>query len=109
MSNVDEIYGGIFLNVMTLKVEKLINKPLTITEAVVEDIGGTTHSKPKIVLSLEETEKRLALNKTNAQIIKEAYGNETDEWIGKKIWLQLTKRQFQGNIVDAIEVVIRNV
>jgi len=108
MVDVNEIYGGNYLNAASVKLEKLVNKPIVILGTEVEMIGGDTHAKQKIVLTLDKIEKKLALNKTNAQIITEAYGNETDGWVGKKIYLQLTKRQFQGNVVDAIGVVIMN-
>jgi hypothetical protein len=103
MVNVTDVYGGNYLNASIVKSEKLINKPLTIDSADIVDIG-LQNPKPKVVLTFKETDKKLPLNKTNAKIMSENFGDETDEWFGKKIHLQITKRQFQGTIVDAIEV-----
>jgi len=49
-------------------------------------------------------EKRLVLNKTNAKSIAEKHGNDSDDWIGKKIILYPTKCQAFGKIVDCIRI-----
>lgn len=104
MVEISDVYGGNYLNAATLKSEELVNKPLTINGSEVVELG-TTNPRPKVVLNFKETEKRLPLNKTNAKILSENLGDETDTWVGKQITLRVTKRQFQGNIVDGIEVV----
>jgi len=103
MALISDVYGGNFLSSAVLKSEKLIGKLLTIDKAEVEEIGNPP--KTKVILTFKETEKRLPLNKTNSRIIADSFGEETDQWIGRKIKLQTTKRQFQGNIVDAIEAI----
>lgn len=103
---VDEVYGGNYINAATLKSERLVNKLLTISGAGTMEIGQGEKSKNKIALSFKEIEKRLILNKTNAAILSESFGNETDEWIEKKIKLNITKVNFQGSIVDGIGVML---
>lgn len=49
-------------------------------------------------------EKRLVLNKTNAKAIASLHGNETDNWIGKKITLHATTCRAFGKTVDCVRV-----
>ncbi|MEO0132980.1 MAG: hypothetical protein ABIK73_08645 [candidate division WOR-3 bacterium] len=62
--------------------------------------------RQKIVLELTNGKEsyNLPLNRTNAIILAESFGEDTDAWIGKEIILQKVKRAFQGRLVDAIEV-----
>ena len=106
MPSVNEIYGsgGQFLSSAIVKSEKLVGKPLTITEADKETVG--TNQKEKLVLSFNETSLRLVLNRTNATIISEIYSDDYSSWVNKKIQLAITKVNFKGEIVDSILVVI---
>lgn len=52
----------------------------------------------------DKENKRLVLNKTNARTIMGMHGNETDDWIGKKVALYATKCQAFGKQVDCVRV-----
>lgn len=58
----------------------------------------------KIVLGFEGKEKELTLNKTNANIIADAYGDEELDWIGKEIIMYPSTTLFKGKIVPCIKV-----
>jgi hypothetical protein len=58
----------------------------------------------KILVSFRESEKQLVCNRTNANIIAELHGEDTDDWYGKRITLYATKVDFSGKRVDAIRV-----
>jgi len=73
---------------------------VTIAGGALEDIGDG--EKP--VISFLDKQKGLVLNKTNANMIVEYYGDETAGWIGKEIELYPTKVSFQGKLVDCIRV-----
>lgn len=76
---------------------------LTIRKITIEAIGNDREEKP--VISFRETEKLLALNKTNARSISEvADSDETDDWIGKQVILYPTKVQFRADLVPAIRI-----
>jgi hypothetical protein len=88
---------------------------LTIRQVDIEALhmqGGKSARKP--ILYFVETEakakregveeKRVVLNKTNARTIADLYGNETDQWIGKRITLYAAKATFGRQTVDAIRV-----
>ena len=46
--------------------------------------------EPKWVLHFKGAQKGLVLNRTNAQTIADAYGEDTESWIGKKVILYVT-------------------
>lgn len=75
---------------------------LTIKQVTIEEIGDDKDRKP--VVHFHEVEQGLVLNRTNANMIAHRYGNETDQWNGKKIKLYVDQVSFQGRIVDAIRV-----
>jgi len=105
MVDIREIYGlgkqnGKFLNAELAREEKLYGKELTIKDTELREING----KQKLVLRFFETEHMLVLNRTNAIILAENYGEDTDNWMGRQLKLKQVKRVFQGKLVDAIEV-----
>lgn len=105
---VSEVYqtkAAQFLNTQRAEELKLLNKSLTITNVDTADIKDKT----KIVVAFEETDNVLVLNQTNARILAEEWGDDTDEWIGKKLQLIKVKRTFANQLVDAIQVVPLNI
>lgn len=60
----------------------------------------------KPVLYFQGKQKGLVLNKTNANVIAEQHGHETDEWNGKQIVLFPTQTDFGGRTVPCIRVKI---
>jgi hypothetical protein len=77
---------------------------LTIAGGQMEEIGQEKDSLP--VLSFEETEQKLVLNKTNIALIFAAHNaTDTDELMGKKIALFNDKSvSFGGKVVGGIRV-----
>lgn len=55
---------------------------------------GEKYKKWKAILSFASEERKLVLNKTNADTIKLAYGDRFSDWIGKRIVL------FEGSWKD---------
>jgi hypothetical protein len=87
-----------------LKAEDLEGKHVTVTIEKVnkEEVGPKKELKP--VISFVNTLKKLVLNKTNAATIAKLYGEETDEWLGKRIILYSKDTEFQGEMVLALRV-----
>jgi hypothetical protein len=77
---------------------------LTITNITKERIGNGRDAQDKWALYFEEVEKGMILNKTNTMTIAKLYGDDTDDWIGKKVTLYATEVQFQKEMVDAIRI-----
>ena len=73
---------------------------LTIRKIVMETLGED--SKP--VVYFEKAEKGLMLNRTNAKIISDIHGFDTDRWIGQQITIFPTECPFKGDIVSCIRV-----
>ena len=79
-----------------LKAEDLegANVTVTIEEVNREEVGPKKESK--LVIRFVNTRKKMVLNKTNATTIAKLYGEETDEWLGKRIILYSKDTEFQG-------------
>lgn len=63
---------------------------------------GDKEDKP--IVRFKGTKKALVLNKTNAKTIAKLYGNDTDNWIGKKVILFATTCQAFGADVECIRI-----
>ena len=72
----------------------------TISEVKMEDVGDD--HKP--VVYFRGAQKGLVLNKTNGYSIGDIYGDDTDNWIGRKITLFPDKTSYQGKRVDCVRV-----
>ncbi len=58
----------------------------------------------KIGIKFIGKEKGIICNVTNWNAIEDAYGEESDDWIGKEIELYPTRVDLRGKLVDAIRV-----
>lgn len=78
---------------------------VVIDRVEVENVAGNGQpEEDKAVIYFTGKQKGIVLNKTNSQIIADAYGDETDDWVGKKISLYSTTTLFQGKNVACIRV-----
>lgn len=87
-----------------LKVDDLEGKPFKVT---IKDVGefAIEGEDPKPTLLFKESEKELALNKTNCNILADLMGSrDMDDWIGHKIKIYPTKTEYQGKRVPCIRV-----
>lgn len=79
----DQLYAGRFLKAGELLGKKVT---LTITDVDLEDLQGDDGAKKaKAIISFEQTEKKLVACKTNGLCIKEMFGKELANWLGKRI------------------------
>lgn len=99
MANINDVFSGSFL-----KADDLHGKtvPVTIETVEVKDFDDGK----KLVLRFVGKDKALVCNKTNANIIAEMLGGETDDWEGKRVKLTTKKVEFQGKLVPSIRVVL---
>lgn len=65
---------------------------------------GTVGDDSKPIMKFYEHQQDLVLNKTNANSLIEAFGDESSGWVGKQIQLYQTKVQFGADMVDAIRI-----
>ena len=71
-----------------------------IAHVEMREVGGD----PKPVLFFRDKEKGMVLNKTNANTISQAYGDDTEEWPGGEVVLYETMVDFQGRSTPAIRI-----
>ena len=77
---------------------------LTIAKLVVEELGHGTEKERKPVLYFQKATKGLVLNRTNAMTIAGLYGDESDDWEGKRISIYPTRIRAFGSMQDTIRV-----
>ena len=89
-----------------VKASDLNGKPslLTIRTCVREELGQGNDKEKKPVLYFKEAQKGLVLNKTNANVIVDAYGKMTEDWEGKPVEVYPTQVEFKGKLVDGIRL-----
>lgn len=63
-----------------------------------------TSGETKPVLRFRDVEQGLVLNRTNASVLADAFGEEADDWIGKPVILFRAKTEFQGKEVDCVRL-----
>lgn len=79
----DQLYPGRFIKAPELLGKKVT---LTISDVELEDlIGDTGAAQTKCIISFKETPKKLVACKTNGICIKEMFGKELANWMGKRI------------------------
>jgi hypothetical protein len=79
---------------------------VVIDKVSVEQVSQDPADPPKPVLHFKGGSKALVLNKTNAEVIGNALGDDTDRWIGQTIILAPARTQYQGKLVDCIRVTL---
>ena len=102
MPKVGDVYGGNYLNAAMVRKDKIVGMTLTIKDIRIDTFRGDLN---KLVLKFDEMDKELVLNKTNAQLISESFGDDYDTWKARQIMLQVIKVPFGGTRVDAITVI----
>lgn len=73
---------------------------LTIEDVQVETLGV----KRLLVVGFAEIPERFGLNRVNGERLQELFGDETGDWIGKRITLFKTQVKFKGDLVPGIRI-----
>jgi hypothetical protein len=86
-----------------LKAEDIGNQrwTLTIRTVVMEDVGDN-ENKPIVYFS--ELEKGLVLNKTNAEMAVQLYGDDTDRWAGGHVEMYATPVMYGGKSTMGLRI-----
>lgn len=80
----DQLFPGRFMKAGEFKGKK---PTLTIAAVELDELEGTKGKQIKGIISFKETEKALALNRTNGVCLKGMFGRSVQEWIGKRVTL----------------------
>jgi hypothetical protein len=99
MTDIDEVYGsGNYLKASSVNVGQIV----TVKATRVETFKDNTS---KVILTFEEIEQELALNKTNAGKMCQITNNrDWTMWVGVKVQLNVIKVDYRGQEVDAIRI-----
>ncbi len=89
-----------------VKAADLGGKPWTmvIRTCVLEDLGQGSEKERKPILYFNGAQKGLVLNKTNANVVAAAYGDDTAAWQGRPVEVFPTPVEFKGQMVDGIRL-----
>lgn len=83
-----------------LKASDLGGKEIRVTMGRVEREEIGQDKRP--VLYFKGKDKGLVLNKTNANTIGDAYGDDTDDWFDQPLILFAIRTEYQGKPVDGL-------
>jgi hypothetical protein len=101
MATFDELYGSRFLSATDLK------GPVTATIERVEEETFARDGKParpKAVLYFKNAKKGVVLNKTNANVLAQAFGKDMKKWPGKRTDIKPETTIFGGKPVPALRL-----
>jgi len=104
--NINEIYGGDWLRAADLQGRWPAAVTIAGWEMVEFEDDRTGKMKKQVALSFVGRDKRLGLNKTNANRIADSHGPEVENWAGKSITLIVERVEAFGKLTDAIRVQI---
>jgi hypothetical protein len=85
-----------------LKAADLVGKTVNVTVGQVEDVKFEQGLKP--VLTFDGKDKGLVVNATNFDILSDAFGGYTENWVGKLITVAGEKITVKGVRTDTIKV-----
>ncbi len=78
---------------------------VTINTVKVENVENSSDpDDDKPVLYFEDRRKGMVLNRTNAAVIAEAYGDETDDWKGQPVEVFVSRTEFRGRSVPCLRL-----
>jgi hypothetical protein len=72
--------------------------PIRVT---IKDVVEGEYDKPVLVF---DDGTRLSLNRTNTRVLVRAYGNNSENWIGKEIELYLGRLEYDDKLNEAVLV-----
>lgn len=101
MPNVNDLYPSQYLKAHDLGGKAV---KVAIRQVVIEKIGSDT----KPVLYFRGKDKGMVLNKTNAFTISQAYGFDTEDWVGAEVEIFAAFVDFQGKQVEGLRIRLPN-
>ena len=85
----DALYPGTYLKAGEFEGRAVTLTVKTITREMLSN--GSGGEKPAVTVAFAETEKQFVMNKTNAVSLRAMWGDDSGEWIGKRVTLHPVK------------------
>jgi hypothetical protein len=79
-------------------------KAYTINDVRQVPMGQPGEQELKAVVYLDQDTRGLVLNKTNAGVLVDNFGDDTEAWIGEVVVLYPDRASFGGKVYDVIRV-----
>lgn len=80
------------------------DRVMTVKDCKLEDMPGDSGDQ-KWVLYFREEAKGMALNITSIRVLEQAFGDDTDHWIGNKVKVYVDPNvSFQGKVVGGLRL-----
>jgi hypothetical protein len=80
------------------------DRVMTIKNVKLEDMPGDSGDQ-KWVLYFREEAKGMALNVTTIRVLEQAYGDDTDRWVGNKVMVYVDPNvSFGGKVVGGLRL-----
>jgi len=96
----EDAYPSKFMKSVDVKGKPII---AVISHVEMEVVGQGADQKKKPVMHLEG-HKPMVVNATNWDALADAFGDDSDEWVGRKIKIRCVKTQYAGKPVDGLRV-----
>jgi hypothetical protein len=81
---------------------------LRIKDGTIETFKNNGKEEDKIVLSFHGTDKRLVVNKTNANTLTDLFkSDDTDDWLDRLVKLYAKDVEYQGTMTRGIRIMTR--
>lgn len=74
----------------------------TIKDTLEKVFEGKYRDKPQIIGFLAKEKKNVAINTTSCELLEKVYGDDFDDWVGKKVSIKAGKANFGKSKVDAV-------
>jgi hypothetical protein len=100
----DGIYGSPMLSATELGGRKLRVKIKLVSKEQLQSRNPGEKPRDRIVLDLVGTEKRLVLNATNFNVLRDALGGDPKNWNGVEIGISAETTTFAGRPVKGLRV-----
>lgn len=105
MTRISEEFGSYWLKAEDLAEDEIV---LTIDHVGIEEFKEDKGVKKKVSLRFREKfggkDKGMVLNVTNRNTMVKLYGDDTDDWEGKRITLYASEVAFDGKMTPCIRV-----
>jgi hypothetical protein len=75
---------------------------LRIADVAMEAVGEDGDEKPTLIFDGQK--QALVLNKTNAEVLVEAFGDDSDTWVGREVLLFPTQTRYGGKKVPCLRL-----